>query len=110
MPLLLIEIAFRIPLERGRDIALQYGVAPLLAPLFDFVPNAGTMGGLPSGLPNMTGANSLLPYLPHSHFQAWEIQPIWLLQVLLPHQLCQVLLSAFLTKDVLKVSSLLPHL
>ena len=44
----------RIPLERGRDIALQYGVAPLLAPLFDFVPNANALGGLPAGLPNIT--------------------------------------------------------
>ncbi|TFK65589.1 transcription factor [Pluteus cervinus] len=34
-----------IPLERGRDIAFQYGVAPLLAPLFDFTPSnsLGTM-------------------------------------------------------------------
>ncbi|KAI0955043.1 hypothetical protein AcW1_006748 [Taiwanofungus camphoratus] len=44
-----------IPLERGRDIAIQYGVAPLLAPLFDFVPNANPLGALPPGLPNMTG-------------------------------------------------------
>jgi len=27
-----------IPLERGRDVAMQFGVAPLLAPLFDFMP------------------------------------------------------------------------
>lgn len=32
---------------------MQYGVAPLLAPLFDFVPNAA-LGGLPAGLPNIT--------------------------------------------------------
>ncbi|OBZ73644.1 Start control protein cdc10 [Grifola frondosa] len=44
-----------IPLERGRDIAIQYGVAPLLAPLFDFVPNANPLGALPPGLPNVTG-------------------------------------------------------
>ncbi|KAI0794056.1 apses-domain-containing protein [Fomes fomentarius] len=44
-----------IPLERGRDIALQYGVAPLLAPLFDFVPNANPMGGLPASLANVPG-------------------------------------------------------
>ncbi|KII87360.1 hypothetical protein PLICRDRAFT_163429 [Plicaturopsis crispa FD-325 SS-3] len=43
-----------IPLERGRDIALQYGVAPLLAPLFDFTPNTNSLGSLPSG----TGAPS----------------------------------------------------
>ncbi|KAH9913856.1 transcription factor [Fomitopsis serialis] len=46
-----------IPLERGRDIAVQYGVAPLLAPLFDFVPNANALGGLPAGLPNITSGN-----------------------------------------------------
>ncbi|TFK53404.1 apses-domain-containing protein [Heliocybe sulcata] len=31
-----------IPLDRGRDIARQYGVAPLLAPLFDFQPVVST--------------------------------------------------------------------
>ncbi|TFK29653.1 transcription factor [Coprinopsis marcescibilis] len=36
-----------IPLERGRDIALQYGVAPLLSPLFDFQPNMNALGALP---------------------------------------------------------------
>ncbi|KAI0372697.1 transcription factor [Pilatotrama ljubarskyi] len=44
-----------IPLERGRDIALQYGVAPLLAPLFDFVPNANPMGSLPASLSSVPG-------------------------------------------------------
>lgn len=29
-----------IPLERGRELATQYGVGPLLGPLFDFVPHA----------------------------------------------------------------------
>ncbi|KZP25560.1 apses-domain-containing protein [Athelia psychrophila] len=38
-----------IPLERGRDIALQYGVAPLLSPLFDFTPNTNAMGSMPGG-------------------------------------------------------------
>src|ERR1700722_7522540 len=37
----------RIPLERGRDIALQYGVAPLLAPLFEFTPSTNSLGALP---------------------------------------------------------------
>ncbi|PFH51766.1 hypothetical protein AMATHDRAFT_141694 [Amanita thiersii Skay4041] len=36
-----------IPLERGRDLALQYGVAPLLAPLFDFTPTTNALGTLP---------------------------------------------------------------
>ncbi|KAI1793532.1 apses-domain-containing protein [Ganoderma leucocontextum] len=44
-----------IPIERGRDIALQYGVAPLLAPLFDFVPNANPMGSLPASLASVPG-------------------------------------------------------
>ena len=45
----------RIPLERGRDIAMQYGVAPLLSPLFDFVPNTNAIGALPPGMPSMSG-------------------------------------------------------
>ncbi|EGN96775.1 hypothetical protein SERLA73DRAFT_58257 [Serpula lacrymans var. lacrymans S7.3] len=38
-----------IPLERGRDIAVQYGVAPLLGPLFDFTPSSNSLGSLPAG-------------------------------------------------------------
>ena len=49
-------------MERGRDIALQYGVAPLLAPLFDFVPNANALGGLPAGLPNITSGQFFVLY------------------------------------------------
>ncbi|KAK7687880.1 hypothetical protein QCA50_009099 [Cerrena zonata] len=42
-----------IPLERGRDIAIQYGVAPLLGPLFDFIPNPNSLGPpLPQNTPN----------------------------------------------------------
>ncbi|KAI0073525.1 transcription factor [Panus rudis PR-1116 ss-1] len=48
-----------IPLERGRDIATQYGVAPLLAPLFDFVPNPNSLGGLPSGMPTTASPRPL---------------------------------------------------
>ncbi|KAL4248097.1 Cell pattern formation-associated protein stuA [Abortiporus biennis] len=44
-----------IPLERGRDIAAQFGVGTILAPLFDFVPHTNTLGGLPSNIPNMAG-------------------------------------------------------
>ncbi|TDL23601.1 hypothetical protein BD410DRAFT_768110 [Rickenella mellea] len=44
-----------IPLERGRELALQYGIAPLLSPLFDFIPNATSMSGLPNPLPNLPG-------------------------------------------------------
>jgi regulatory protein SWI6 len=36
-----------IPLDRGRDVATQYGVAPLLAPLFDFQPSTSSLGALP---------------------------------------------------------------
>ncbi|KAA1475471.1 transcription factor [Dentipellis sp. KUC8613] len=45
-----------IPLERGRDIALQYGVAPLLSPLFDFVPSSTTLGAMSS-----SGSGNYLP-------------------------------------------------
>ncbi|KAF9240652.1 hypothetical protein BU15DRAFT_87558 [Melanogaster broomeanus] len=38
-----------IPLDRGRDIAAQYGVAPLLVPLFDFTPSTTSLGSLPAG-------------------------------------------------------------
>ncbi|KAF7309783.1 Transcriptional factor [Mycena indigotica] len=40
-----------IPLERGRDIAQQYGVGPLLAPLFDFIPSTSSLGPLPLSAP-----------------------------------------------------------
>ncbi|KAF9530420.1 transcription factor [Crepidotus variabilis] len=48
-----------IPLERGRDIALQYGIAPLLAPLFDFQPSTHSLGALPVTAP--AGAASPRP-------------------------------------------------
>ncbi|KAM6497149.1 transcription factor [Amanita muscaria] len=38
-----------VPLERGRELALQYGVAPLLAPLFDFTPSTNALAALPVG-------------------------------------------------------------
>ncbi|KAG6868945.1 hypothetical protein C0993_007159 [Termitomyces sp. T159_Od127] len=38
-----------IPLEKGRDIAEQYGVAPLLSPLFDFTPSTSSLSNLPVG-------------------------------------------------------------
>ncbi|THH01042.1 hypothetical protein EW026_g1573 [Hermanssonia centrifuga] len=59
-----------IPLERGRDIAIQYGVAPLLSPLFDFVPNTNAIGALPPGLPTMTGAASPRPLSAASSFSS----------------------------------------
>lgn len=53
-----------IPLERGRDIALQYGVANLLAPLFDFIPNSGSLNALPTAMQAGSGAGG--NYLPSS--------------------------------------------
>ncbi|KAH9983890.1 hypothetical protein BJV74DRAFT_848944 [Russula compacta] len=53
-----------IPLERGRDIALQYGVANLLAPLFDFIPSSGSLSALPTALQASNGAPG--NYLPSS--------------------------------------------
>ncbi|KNZ74534.1 Start control protein cdc10 [Termitomyces sp. J132] len=38
-----------IPLEKGREIAEQYGVAPLLSPLFDFTPSTSSLSTLPVG-------------------------------------------------------------
>ncbi|KAI0084457.1 transcription factor [Irpex rosettiformis] len=55
-----------IPLERGRDIAMQYGVAPLLSPLFDFVPNTNAIGALPPGMPSMSGVLAPPPIMPGS--------------------------------------------
>lgn len=43
-----------IPLEKGREIALQYGVAPLLSPLFDFTPSTNSLAALPVGTPGDT--------------------------------------------------------
>jgi hypothetical protein len=48
----------RIPLERGRDIAAQYGVAPLLAPLFDFTPSTSSLGSL-SAVPSTASPRPL---------------------------------------------------
>ncbi|KAG8770498.1 transcriptional regulator swi6, partial [Ceratobasidium sp. 428] len=41
-----------IPLERGRDVAAQYGVAALLSPLFDYVPAPAPMHPRPLGPPS----------------------------------------------------------
>ncbi|KAF8738936.1 Apses protein, partial [Rhizoctonia solani] len=38
-----------IPLERGRDVAAQYGVASLLSPLFDYVPAPAPLHPRPLG-------------------------------------------------------------
>ncbi|KAG8746220.1 transcriptional regulator swi6 [Ceratobasidium sp. 414] len=41
-----------IPLERGRDVAAQYGVAALLGPLFDYVPAPAPLHPRPLGPPS----------------------------------------------------------
>lgn len=49
-PTLTLYMAYnRIPLEKGREIAEQYGVAPLLSPLFDFTPSTSSLSTLPVG-------------------------------------------------------------
>ena len=92
----------RIPLERGRDIAVQYGVASLLAPLFDFVPNTNAIGALPPGLPPMAGEMCfrLLLDVPCSVHAQDSLPLAWHL-----HQSCLALHFAFSIKDALKVSS-----
>ena len=53
-----------IPLDRGRELANQYGVGPLLAPLFDFIPHA-----MPPFQPPMPGMH------PGFHPQAHRFPP-----------------------------------
>ncbi|KAJ3555990.1 hypothetical protein NM688_g2276 [Phlebia brevispora] len=64
-----------IPLERGRDIAIQYGVAPLLAPLFDFVPNTNAIGALPPGLPAMGNTTTPRPLSAASSYSSLGAPP-----------------------------------
>jgi len=52
--LIMIHLDSRIPLDKGREIALQYGVAPLLSPLFDFTPSTNSLAALPVGAPGDT--------------------------------------------------------
>ncbi|ETW78743.1 hypothetical protein HETIRDRAFT_478021 [Heterobasidion irregulare TC 32-1] len=59
-----------IPLDRGRDIAVQYGVAHLLAPLFDFMPSSAAMGSLPGTLPHPGGTGSPAPLSASSSFSS----------------------------------------
>lgn len=95
---------FRIPLERGRDIATQYGVAPLLAPLFDFVPNTNAIGALPPGMPSMAGKSStlLLSALPQPSSQ---LLVILLQEASHPHPSCPAPPCGSSIKGALKASS-----
>ncbi|KIY70599.1 apses-domain-containing protein [Cylindrobasidium torrendii FP15055 ss-10] len=71
-----------IPLDRGRDISMQYGVAPLLAPLFDFQPSTHTLGALPVGAPSIAGSPRPLSAagsygtLPPNYFGGGQPPPI----------------------------------
>ena len=53
--LILLLVDFRIPLERGRELAAQYGIATLLSPLFDFTPTQQGLGGLSNSLSGLAG-------------------------------------------------------
>ncbi|KIO26499.1 hypothetical protein M407DRAFT_24220 [Tulasnella calospora MUT 4182] len=57
-----------IPLERGREVATQFGVLPLLQPLFDYVPPTATM-------PSMVGLRPppTLFYPPGTTFPAYSL-------------------------------------
>ena len=96
MKLCTLTSRFRIPLERGRDIALQYGVAPLLAPLFDFVPNANPMGGLPASLSSVPGLSLVI---------VTGAVVLRLVKVLHLPPSCRAQPSDFSTKGVLKAYS-----
>ena len=67
----------RIPLERGRDIAIQFGVASLLSPLFDFVPNTNAIGALPPGLPPMSGISPFSFFNTIQAQYAYRLPPRW---------------------------------
>lgn len=54
----LTDSKYRIPLERGRDVAAQYGVAALLSPLFDYVPAPAPLHSRPLGPSQPPNSNS----------------------------------------------------
>jgi regulatory protein SWI6 len=67
----------RIPLERGRDVAIQFGVAPLLAPLFDFMPTPASVGTMP---PQARTSQSQSAYMPshattHPYYAPYAPRP-----------------------------------
>lgn len=78
-----------IPLERGRELATQHGVAPLLAPLFDFQPHPSANGSLPGALSSGTlgipsrplsatsipGASSSMESITHNPHLQPHLQP-----------------------------------
>ncbi|KAG8798674.1 transcriptional regulator swi6 [Serendipita sp. 398] len=58
-----------IPLDRGREVANQFGVSNLLAPLFDHVPNPAVMGSLPPQLGAPLRGPGQLPPMPFPHMR-----------------------------------------
>ncbi|CUA78347.1 Start control protein cdc10 [Schizosaccharomyces pombe 972h-] [Rhizoctonia solani] len=58
-----------IPLERGRDVAAQYGVASLLSPLFDYIPAPAPLH------PRSLGSTSHAPNSSHSQSSGYVFPP-----------------------------------
>ncbi|KEP49410.1 start control protein cdc10 [Rhizoctonia solani 123E] len=58
-----------IPLERGRDVAAQYGVASLLSPLFDYIPAPAPLH------PRSLGSTSHAPNSSHSQSSGYVYPP-----------------------------------
>ncbi|KAG8828651.1 transcriptional regulator swi6 [Serendipita sp. 401] len=64
-----LNLYYRIPLDRGREVANQFGVSNLLAPLFDHVPNPAVMGSLPPQLGAPLRGPGQLPPMPFPHMR-----------------------------------------
>jgi hypothetical protein len=85
----------RIPLERGRDIALQYGVANILAPLFDFIPNSSSLSALPTPMQAGSGKLAAGFFLYFSPYVLQVHQGITCHLLFPQHLLCLDLLSVY---------------
>lgn len=67
------DTCLRIPLERGQELAQRYGVAPLLSPLFDFVPttsSGNTMASMTSQTQSTQSAPTPRPLSASSSFSS----------------------------------------
>jgi regulatory protein SWI6 len=77
----------RIPLQRGQELAAQYGVSDYLSPIFDFIPAGATATALPisrqPSIDSQSGTASYPTYRPMGyagppqvdpHFQAYQYQ------------------------------------
>lgn len=60
----------RIPLDRGRDVAAQFGVAHLLTPLFDYMPTASNLPSFPT-LPALAPARPPSGSPGYSHYMGY---------------------------------------